>query len=86
MNRAEKAKRYEFVKLCSALTKQGFHFSVLPGYRLKMPIIHLNYKHMLISDFTITPFVNSFSIVEATHNTFTVYFNQWADKYLRTAN
>lgn len=83
MKRSEKDKRYEFVKLCSALTKQGFHFSVLPGYRLEMNIIHLNYKHSLISDFTRTPFVNSFSLSDFTHNSFTVYFNQWSDKYFK---
>lgn len=86
MSRAETHKRWEFVKLCAALTKQGFHFQSLPGYRLRLDKIHLNWKFNLISDFTSTPHVNSFSILESDHNTFTVYFNQWADdRYKRDA-
>lgn len=65
---SEADKNYYFVKLCSALTKRGFHFKIAPDRCLIVDRIHFNWKFPLSSDYAKTPNVRWFIPLNFTHN------------------
>ena len=78
MTNIEKRKRYEFVKLCSALTKQGFNFTILKGLKNAIAFNKNNYA-TLPSDFVKTPFVNAVIFKGFDRNNWHYQFEQWID-------
>ena len=79
MSNRQKDKRYEFVKLCAALTKQGLTFTRGLGYTLKMAPMDFN---RMSSDFVRTPFVDSLSYEFLNQTCVLVRPNQWSDRHL----
>jgi len=79
MTRRQERKRYEFVKLCASLTKQGLTFTRGLNYTLRMAPIE--FKRMGCQ-FTRTPFTDSISYEFKTKNLVLVRPNQWADRHL----
>lgn len=69
--KTDKEKQYQFLKLCIALTKQGFRFTRLSGYRLQF---EANERKRLFHPQTKLPFVDGILIYE---NEITG-FKQWA--------
>ena len=76
MSNAEKDKRYEFIKLCSSLTKQGFRFNRAKDVKYGL-VFEPNEIKRIFHPNTRTPFVNSYSHDTKTNVT---TFDQWADK------
>ena len=76
MKRKDKDKLYEFIKLCSALTKQGFDFT-----RDKNVAFGLCFKHnsekRLSNPYIKLPFVKS--IIYSQNNN-CIQFEQWSGK------
>ena len=59
MTNKEKSKRYEFVKLCSSLTKQGLKFTRQKGIKYALVFDKVSAKRLFNPE-TKTPFVTSF--------------------------
>jgi hypothetical protein len=57
MNKAEAEKQYQFLKLCIALTKQGFKFTRQKGVKYALTFDQVSAKR-LFNPFTKLPFVN----------------------------
>ena len=77
MKNRENVKRYEFVKLCIALTKQGFQFTRYKDtYLLVFDKIELK---RVLSPFTKLPFVNFICYVDNNEYKKTIDFKQWSD-------
>lgn len=83
MKNRDKSKRYEFVKLCNALTKQGFQFTRYKDtYLLVFDKIEVK---RLLSPFTKLPFVNSIGSIGCSDvyicnkRKFIIEFKQWSD-------
>ena len=79
LTRLETHKRYEFVKLCSTLVKQGFCFSLSAVEKNTMVVSIPEYKELFYHR-TKTPFVESWSIIKIEKGKVTLYPNQWADR------
>jgi hypothetical protein len=70
-------KHYQFVKLCSALTKQGFNFQRDNKYDYGLIFDHFNFKR-LFNPYTKMPFTNGicYDTNDFTKNKFIVQFDQ----------
>lgn len=81
MTRKEKQKRYEFVKLCSSLTKQGFKFTKQKGVYYALTFPKSDYKR-LFNPFIKLPFTDSINRLAGDSKKDCCSFNQWADRKL----
>ena len=77
LTRREKEQRYEFVRLCSSLTKQGFSFE--KGHQNALIFPRDDFKRLFHPD-TKTPFVDATVVIESRKNRVTVTFRQWSDR------
>lgn len=75
----EQDKRYQFVKLCIALTKQGLKFTVEKGIRYALTFDKVSAKRLFHPD-TRTPFVNKFIRVAGDKTRECYQFEQWAGR------
>lgn len=72
-------KQYQFVKLCIALTKQGFNFTREKGVRFALTFDKISAKR-LFHPSTKTPFVNSFIRIAGDKSKECYQFEQWAGR------
>ena len=79
MTKREKEKQYQFVKLCAALTKQGFKFTRQKGVKYALTFDNLSAKRLFHPD-TKTPFVNSFIRIAGDKTKDCYQFEQWAGR------
>lgn len=79
--RALNEKKYQFLKLCISLTKQGFNFVKDPINEFQLIFDNSNRKRLTQPE-TKLPFVDSIQFND--RNTNSIYFNQWSDKFLKT--
>ena len=77
MSNRQKDKRYEFVKLCIALTKQGLTFTKGLNYTLRMAPIEFK---RLSNPFLKKPFMESYTLQAINSKLVIVRPNQWADR------
>ena len=78
-NRKEIEKQYQFVKLCIALTKQGFRFTRQKGVQYALTFDKLSAKRLLHYS-TKAPFVNAFIRISGDNKTDCYQFYQWAGR------
>jgi hypothetical protein len=78
--RALNEKKYQFLKLCISLTKQGFNFVKDPINEFQLIFDNSNRKRLTHPE-TKLPFVDSIQFNDI--NTNSIYFNQWSDKFLK---
>ena len=78
MTNREQSKQYEFVKLCIALTKQGFQFERQKGVYCALVFDKLNSKR-LFENVTKIPFVISIKRIAGDNRKNCYTFNQWSD-------
>lgn len=76
MTNQEKDKQYQFVKLCSDLTKQGFQFTRGENYTLIFPQ-PLRFVHIIDRHF---PFTKSWKALKFDRKYTIMQPVQWADK------
>lgn len=76
----QREKRYQFVKLCSALTRQGFQFYREPRelYALTFPLYDAK---RLRHPETRLPFVNALCRISGDKNRDCYQFDQWAGRW-----
>lgn len=79
MTRKEKDKRYQFVKLCIALTKQGFSFVKQKGVSYALTFDKVSAKRLHHPE-TKTPFVNAFVRIAGDKTKDCYQFDQWAGR------
>lgn len=79
MSRKENEKRYQFVKLCASLTKQGFKFYRQSGARYALTFDTVSAKRLFHPD-TKTPFVNAFLRINGDKTRECFQFEQWAGR------
>lgn len=79
MSLKEIDKQYQFVKLCIALTKQGFRFERQKGVRYALTFDKVSAKRLLHPD-TKTPFVESFLRIAGDKRKECYQFMQWAGR------
>lgn len=79
MTRPERHKRYEFVKLCSSLTKQGLQFDRQKGVSYCLTFDKWSAKQLLKPD-TKAPFVNAFIRVSGDRKRDSYQFEQWSGR------
>ena len=79
MTNREKDKQYQFVKLCAALTKQGFKFTRQKGVKYALTFDTISAKRLFHPD-TKTPFVNSFIRIAGDKTKDCYQFEQWAGR------
>ena len=79
MSLKEIDKHYQFVKLCIALTKQGFNFTRQKGVRYALTFDKPSVKRMFHPD-TKTPFVKSFIRIGGDKRKVCYQFEQWAGR------
>jgi len=79
MTRRENDKRYQFVKLCSALTKQGFKFVRQKGVNYALTFDKLSAKRLHHPN-TKAPFVNAFLRIAGDKTKECYQFEQWAGR------
>ena len=72
-------KRYQFVKLCAVLTKQGLKFTRQKGVRYALTFDKLSAKRLMHPE-TRTPFVNSFIPIARDNTKICYQFDQWAGR------
>jgi hypothetical protein len=72
-------KQFQFVKLCIALTKQGFKFSREKGVRYALTFDKVSTKRLHHPD-TKTPFVNAFIRIAGDKTKDCYQFEQWAGR------
>lgn len=72
-------KQYQFVKLCTSLTKQGFHFSRQKGVRYALVFEKLSAKRLFHPD-TKLPFVNASIRIGGDKTKDCYQFEQWAGR------
>ncbi len=72
-------KQYQFVKLCIALTKQGFQFYRQKGVNFALVFDKYNSKR-LFNPFIKLPFVNSILRIAGDNTKNCYQFNQWAGR------
>ncbi len=72
-------KQYQFVKLCIALTKQGFKFYRERGVRYALTFDKISEKRLFHPE-TKTPFVNSFIRIAGDRTKSCYQFEQWAGR------
>lgn len=80
MSRQEKEKRYQFVKLCAALTKQGFSFYRQSGAAYALTFTLYDAKR-LRHPATKLPFVNALCRISGDSTRDCYQFEQWAGRY-----
>jgi hypothetical protein len=80
MNKKEKDKLYQFVKLCSALTKQGLKFTRQKGVRYALTFDRKSAKRLLSNEIR-TPFVKAFIRIAGDKKNECFQFQQLADNY-----
>lgn len=78
MTKREKDKRYEFVRLCSSLNKQGFRFDRHKHLTYCL-IFHRHEFRRLTSGFIKMPYVEAVCPIEFTHSQAVCKFIQWSD-------
>ena len=79
MNIKETEKQYQFIKLCAALTKQGFNFTREKGVRYALTFDNVYSKRLFHPD-TKTPFVNAFIRIAGDKTKDCYQFEQWAGR------
>lgn len=79
MNTKEKDKQYQFLKLCTSLTKQGFKFYRENGVRYALTFDKVSAKRLFHPD-TKTPFVNSLIRIAGDKTRECYQFEQWAGR------
>lgn len=77
--RREADKQYQFLKLCIALTKQGFKFTRQKGVKYALTFDKVSAKRLMHPD-TKTPFVNAFLRIAGDKNKECYQFEQWAGR------
>lgn len=79
MTNKEKDKQYQFIKLCIALTKQGFQFTRQKGVSYALTFDKLSAKRLFHNE-TKTPFVNAFIRIAGDNKRECFQFEQWAGR------
>ena len=79
MNIKEIEKQYQFLKLCIALTKQGFSFTRQKGVRYALTFDKVSAKRLFHPD-TKTPFVNAFIRISGDKTKVCYQFEQCAGR------
>ena len=79
MTKEEIEKQYQFLKLCIALTKQGFSFTRQKGVRYALTFDKVSAKRLFHPD-TKTPFVNAFIRISGDMTKVCYQFEQWAGR------
>mgnify|MGYP003533229468 CR=1 FL=1 len=75
----QKDKMYQFVRLCTELTKQGLKFDREKSVAYALVFDKVSAKRLL-SSFTKTPFVNSFIRISGDKTRECYQFEQWAGR------
>ena len=73
-------KRYQFVKLCSALTKQGLHFTRAKGAGYALIFTKESGRRLLKANINM-PFVNAIVRIAGDKKAECYQFDQWAGRY-----
>lgn len=75
----QKDKMYQFVKLCSSLTKQGFKFTRQKGVNFALTFDNYNAKRLRHFE-TKLPFVNALLRIAGDKTKECFQFDQWAGR------
>jgi hypothetical protein len=78
-SRKEKEKQYQFIALCSALTKQGFNFTRQKGVRYALTFDKVNAKRLRHPS-TKMPFVYALIRIAGDKTKDCFNFEQWAGR------
>ena len=79
MNIKEIDKQYQFIKLCIALTKQGFSFTREKEIKYALTFDKISAKRLFHPE-TKTPFVNAFIRISGDRSKVCYQFEQWAGR------